>query len=87
MRRTQPVFETIPLGCVWTSYDFVLYLFVRYRAWMSPDLIKVVLRDITARAVGDQTNMTPKTKAVWTRRMSAYHHRVDQVDRMIRQLP
>ena len=85
----QPIFETFPLGCVWSSYDFVLYLFMRHRTRTTPDEIKTVFRDITAKAADEekQKSMKSKTQAVWQQRLGTYFRKVDRVAQVISRLP
>jgi hypothetical protein len=85
----QPIFETFPLGCVWSSYDFVLYLFMRHRTRTTPDEVKTVFRDITAKGADKekQKNMKPKTQAVWQQRLGTYSRKVERVAQVISQLP
>ncbi len=75
-----PVFETFPLGQIWSSLDFVLYLFVRHRPRVSLDEVMAVLRDVNARGATDRES--PKM----TRRLTIYQNRARRIDRVLAQV-
>jgi len=69
------LFDTIPMGVIWTSLDFVVYLFARYRNRISLDETINVLRSINAQ------NNQDSSKA--TTRLTKYLERVAKIDRII----
>jgi hypothetical protein len=82
-----PVFEVFPLGHIWSSYDFVLYLFVRHRQRFPRAEAEAVLRDITARAAGSGVaDHSQQAQEQWMRRLGTYHRKVDKIDRVLNQI-
>jgi len=85
-----PIFEIFPLGNVWSSYDFVLYLFVRYYFLrIHIDDIKKSLRDITAKALGSAKaqGISKKTELIWQKRFITYSQKVDRIDQVMQKFP
>lgn len=85
-KYVQPVFETFPLGCVWSSYDLVLYLFVRHQKRMTADEVKMAFRDLTAKAAREQ-GMRPETHEIWQQQLGAYTRKVERVAQAMMRLP
>lgn len=82
-----PVFETFPLGQIWSSHDFVLYLFMRYRKHIPRDEAKAVLRDVNAKAAGSGfSGRSAEAPQRWIRKLSIYHRKVDRIDQVLSQL-
>jgi len=88
-KYAQPVFDIFPLGCVWSSYDLVLYLFVRHCDRMIAEDVEVVFRDLTAKAVNEerQQGISPETQQIWQQRLAAYIHKLERVAQVMKQLP
>lgn len=85
-KYVQPIFETFPLGCVWSSYDLMLYLFVRHQKRMTADEVKAAFRDLTAKAARVE-GMKPETHAIWQQRLGAYTRKVERVAQVMTKLP
>lgn len=85
-KYVQPIFETFPLGCVWSSYDLILYLFVRHQRRITADEVKAAFRDLTAKAASEE-GMKPKTHAIWQQRLGAYTRKVERVAQVMMRLP
>lgn len=82
-----PVFETFPLGHVWSSHDFVLYLFVRHRRRIPRDEAKVVLRDVNAKAAGSGfSGHSSSAQQKWIQRLGDYYRKVERVDQVLSQV-
>lgn len=73
-----PVFETFPIGCTWTSYDFVLYLFVRHRKRITQEEVKNALWDIRANAIGPVAQSS-KAEDQWNQRYWSYCRKIEKV--------
>lgn len=81
-----PMFATFPLGSVWSSYDFVLYLFVRHRQRFPRAEVENVLRDVTAYAARSGfADHTQKAQQRWVRRLRAYHQKVEKIEQALSQ--
>ena len=81
-----PVFETFPLGHIWSSHDFVLYLFLRHRRRISPKEAKAALRDVNAKAAGSGfSGQSADAPQRWIRKLNVYHRKVDRIDQVISQ--
>ena len=87
-----PVFQTLPLGHVWSSFDFALYLFIRHRSRVPQDGIKAVLRDIVAKAVGRRPgdDRPGHEEAQWIRRyekwrlrLNTYYSKAERIDQVL----
>lgn len=82
----EPMFGTFPLGTVWSSHDFVLYLFVRHRQRFPRGEVENVLRDLTAHAAGSGfADHTQTAKQQWMRRLSAYYRKVEKIEQVLSQ--
>jgi len=88
-KYVQPIFETFPLGCIWSSYDLVLYLFVRYCDRMIVEDVEVVFRNLTAKAVNEekQRGISPETRQIWQQRLVTYTRKLERVAQVMKQLP
>lgn len=75
-----PVFETFPLGQIWTSLDFVLYLFMRHRSRIPLNEVMDVLRDVNAQAATGQES--PKI----ARRLTIYQKKAQRIDCVLAQI-
>ena len=81
-----PVLETFPLGNLWLSHDFVLYLFMRHRNRIARDDAKAAIRDVNAKAAGSGfSGGSTKAQQEWTQRLKDYHGKVDRVDQVLSQ--
>jgi hypothetical protein len=74
------VFSTFPLGQIWASLDFVVYLFVRHRNRIPLDEVIATLRDVTAQIPGDRE----ATKLA--RRLTNYREKVYRIERVLAQV-
>lgn len=72
-----PIFEKFPLGEIWSSLDFVTYLFLRYRNRIPLDEALSVLRDVNAKnPIGDNASKS-------ARRLTSYQNKVTEIDRVL----
>ena len=79
-----PVLETFPLGHIWSSHDFVLYLFVRHRKHIPQDEAKAALRDVNAKAAGSGfSGQRADAQQKWMRRLREYHGKVERIDQVL----
>jgi hypothetical protein len=74
------VFSTFPLGQIWASLDFVVYLFVRHRHRIPLDDVIAALRNVNAQTPGDRE----ATKLV--RRLTNYQEKVYWIERVLAQV-
>jgi hypothetical protein len=82
-----PIFGAFPLGSVWSSYDFVLYLFVRHRQRFPRAEVENVLRDVTAHtARSGFADHTQKAQQRWMRRLTVYHQKVEKIEQVLSQI-
>jgi hypothetical protein len=72
------VFDTYPIGLVWNSLDFLLYLFFRHRRFLYSQA-EVAIRDVNTR-IGGSSDMA-------TKRLTDYTKRLKCIDVARRQLP
>ncbi|GAI47028.1 unnamed protein product, partial [marine sediment metagenome] len=72
--------KPVRIGCVWSSYDFILYLFVRYRSRISADEAKTAMRTVNANA------SSGSDADKWLRKLSDYENRLNIIDRLISNL-
>ncbi len=77
----KPVFDVFPLGTIWSSLDFVLYIFVRHRPRIVLDAVLATLRDVNAKGVGGN-NTSPSL----ARRLTIYRNRAEHIDRLLAQM-
>ncbi|HEV2800359.1 MAG TPA: hypothetical protein VGW12_07675 [Pyrinomonadaceae bacterium] len=77
------VFDMFPLGQIWSSMDFVTYLFLRHRGRILLDEVKGVLRDINAIGAA---NATPEERAKRASRLTNYYSKVDKMNFVLSQL-
>jgi len=81
-----PVFETFPLGHIWSSHDFVLYLFMRHRERIPQDKAKAVLRDVNAKVAGSGfSGHSVNAQQKWIRRLREYHRKIERIDQVLNQ--
>lgn len=73
----RPIFDKIPLGEIWSSLDFVTYLFTRYRRRIPLDEMLSVLRDVNANNPTDDDTSKP------VRRLTYYQDKVREIDRIL----
>ncbi|HEX7997934.1 MAG TPA: hypothetical protein VF528_06045 [Pyrinomonadaceae bacterium] len=76
------VFNTFPLGQIWSSMDFVTYLFLRHRGRILLEEVKGVLRDINLIGV---SNASPEETLKRTRRLADYYSKVDTINTVLSQ--
>jgi hypothetical protein len=80
----RPVLETFPLGHIWSSHDFVLYLFVRHRKRIPQDEAKAALRDVNAKAAGSGfSGQRADAQQKWMRRLREYHGKVERIGQVL----
>ena len=73
------VFDTFPVGCIWSSLDFVIYLFMRHRNRFPIEVAKSLLRDINNRVGGK--------KSIIKDRLKMYNHKLMKIDKSLSGLP
>ena len=73
------VFDTFPIGQIWSSLDFVLYLFLRHRRRFPFREAEDALRDINSRIKG--------RKEVVMQRLTDYNRKLKQIEQALLQLP
>lgn len=71
------VFQTFPMGQIWSSLDFAVHLFMKYRRRTSLNEILDVLRDINAKAT---TGLGTDEQI---RRLRMYEKRVERIDQLL----
>ncbi|MBC8492244.1 MAG: hypothetical protein H8D43_00560 [Chloroflexi bacterium] len=82
-----PVFQTFPLGSIWSSYDFVLYLFVRHRPRIPQNEVEAALRDVTARVAGSGfADHTQQAQQQWVQRLGTYNRKVKKIGQVLSQI-
>lgn len=82
-----PVFEIFPLGHIWSSHDFVLYLFVRHRQRFPRAEVEAVLRDVTAHAAGSGfADHTQAAQEQWMQRLGTYYRKVKKIELVLSQI-
>jgi len=82
-----PVFEIFPLGNIWSTHDFVLYLFVRHRRRFPRDEVENALRDVTAHAAGSGfASHTQQAQQVWIQRLGMCFRKVEKIERVLSQI-
>lgn len=74
------VFDVFPFGTIWSSLDFVLYIFVRHWPRIAFDEVLAALRDVNAKGVGGGQ---PPTLA---RRLTVYNERAKHINRVLGQI-
>lgn len=73
------LFEAFPIGCIWSSLDFILYLFIRQRKRFPKLLAEAALRTVNAR-IGGRPEVAQK-------RLVEYNRRLGQIESTLSQLP
>ena len=73
------VFQTFPMGRIWTSLDFVVYLFMRHRNHFPINSAKSVLKDINNNVGGK--------KDIIRDRLKKYNQKLHKIDRTLLGLP
>jgi len=56
-RYVRPIFDSIPLGTIWSSHDFIVYLYLRHKTRIRQSEVEDILRDLTAN-ITDQPSTT-----------------------------
>lgn len=72
------IFDTFPLGRIWSSLDFIVYLFLRHRKDFPLPEAKNALRDLNARICGDPIEAQS--------RLIAFNKKLRQIDQILSQL-
>ncbi|RKU24488.1 hypothetical protein C6499_16865 [Candidatus Poribacteria bacterium] len=73
------VFDTFRIGKIWSSLDFVLYLFTRHWNRFRFQIAEGVLRDINSRLGGQ--------RGIPTKRFECYHSKLKEINKTLSQLP
>ena len=90
-----PVFDVFPLWYIWSSCDFILYLFLRHRRHITQDTIRVALKDIAAKAVGKRPADDRQQHEImewmqryerWRKKLEFYYGRVVRADLVLNQV-
>jgi hypothetical protein len=80
------VFQTFPLGSIWSSHDFILYLFVRHRPRILQSEVKAALKDVTAHAAGSGfADHTQQAQQQWIQRLGAYYRKAEKIEQVLSQ--
>jgi len=70
----------VRIGCVWSSHDFILYLFMRHRSRIPADEAKEAMRTVNANAsCGSETDK-------WILKLRDYVNRLNIVDHLLSNL-
>lgn len=77
------VFNNLPIGNIWSSLDFVLYLFARHRNRFRFQIAEGALKDINGR-MGGRHNFKHN---VPTERLTCYKRKLKKIDESLSQLP
>jgi len=72
------IFDTYPIGKIWSSLDFILYLFLRHRKNFSLPEAENVLRDVNSR-IGGKVEDAQK-------RLTTFNQKLRQIDLTLSQL-
>ena len=72
------IFDTFPIGRIWTSLHFILYLFLRHRNKFPFHEARDVLRDVNLRMCGKET--------VVQDRLLTFDNKLKQIERTLSQL-
>ena len=75
----QRIFEEFPIGCIWSSLDFILYLFIRHRRRFPKHLAEAALHTVNA-CIGGRWEVAQK-------RLVEYNRRLRQIDNTLSRLP
>ena len=73
-------FNTYKAGCIWTSYDFILFLYLKHRRELPLLAAQNILRDLTANITG-----YPMPEE-WKQRLVEYWGRLGNLSRALAQL-
>lgn len=71
----EQLFELIPLGSIWSSLDFVVYLFVKHRNRISLDETLSILRSINAQFGYDSLKIAS--------RLTKYNNKVTKIQELL----
>lgn len=77
------VFDSFPIGKIWSSLDFVLYLFARHRNRFHFQIAEVALNDINILIGGKSRYRND----VLTKRLRCYTRRLKEINETLSQLP
>ena len=77
------VFDSIPIGKIWSSLDFVLYLYTRHRRLIDLTIVKDILKEINVRMGGS----TSGNNNVVLKRLKVYYSKLEKIENTIAQLP
>lgn len=72
------IFDTYPIGTIWSSLHFILYLFLRYRNEFPLNKARDALRDVNLRMSGKEE--------VVQKRLLAFDDKLKQIDQTLSQL-
>lgn len=76
------VFDDFPIGGIWTSLDFILFLFLRYRDRIPLQAAENAIGDVIARVSGSGIgDHTEEAKGDWADRKYLYTERARKIDR------
>ena len=76
------VFDNLPIGKIWSSLDFVLYLFARHQKRFQFQIAEDAIRDINARMGGSEK----KSNSSPTKRLMNYNNKLKKIDETLSQL-
>ncbi len=75
----KPVFRIFPLGSIWTSLDFTLYLFMRHRKRIPLDALLNVMRDINAQHTNEESSKV-------IQRLTDYQKRAKEIEQTLKRI-
>ncbi|MYC76375.1 hypothetical protein F4X10_11480 [Candidatus Poribacteria bacterium] len=75
------VFNNFRIGEIWSSLDFVLYLFARHRNRFHSQIAEAALKDINGRIGGKTKNDVP------AKRLRCYNSKLKKINETLSQLP
>lgn len=83
-KYVSPVFEVFPLGHIWLSHDFVLYLFTRHRKRITLNEAELVLRDVNAKAASSGfSGHSHQAQQEWMQRLREYMRKAARINEVL----
>lgn len=78
-----PVFEIFPLGQIWSSLDFVLYLFMRHRKHIPRATVEAALWDVSTAGLADHSREAGERQR---HRLISYFQKAKRIDQVLAQI-
>lgn len=87
----EPVFQSYPLGNIWSSQDLILHLFMRHNKYISHESALNAIQDTIAKATQPMltqapTKKTDATKRKWSKRRIDYVRKLDSANQLLNRL-